>query len=50
MKFRINYTLPNGAEDSIIIEGDDIEQMREQANQELSRRNATDPWSEELDA
>ncbi len=45
MKFRIH----NGDyEDSIIIEGETIEEIREKAHKETSKRNWKDCWSEEL--
>ena len=48
MKFRINYTLQGGIEDSFLLDGDSIEEMREMAESELTRRGGVDPWSEEL--
>lgn len=47
MKARIHYTI-NGEEGSIVLEGDTVEDIREQAEREIARRGATDPWSEEL--
>lgn len=49
MRARIHYTLPDGSDDSLILEGDTVEEIREKADRELERRSATDPWSEELD-
>jgi len=48
MRFRIHYTLSDGSEDSIVLEGNSIAEIRKQADEELARRNAIDPWSEEL--
>lgn len=52
MRFRIHYTITgnNGVdyEDSIIVNGDTVEEIREKADQELVRRGGFDPWSEEL--
>jgi hypothetical protein len=48
MNFRIHYTLSDGSEDSIIVTGDDIEQIREKADAEVAKRGGTDPWSEEI--
>ena len=48
MKFRINYTLQGGTEDSFLLDGDSIEEMREMAESELTRRGGVDPWSEDL--
>ncbi len=47
MQVRIHYTV-NGEEDSIVLSGDTVEDIREQAMQEIERRGATDPWSEVL--
>ena len=49
MKIRIHYTLSDGSEDSLVISGNSIEELREVAAAEVSRRYATDPWSEELE-
>ena len=49
MEVRIHFTMPDGFEDSLIIEADDIAGIREKAANEVARRNATDPWSEEID-
>ena len=48
IKVRIHFTLPDNSEDSLDIEADTIEEIRERAAQEVSKRNATNPWSEEL--
>jgi hypothetical protein len=47
MRFKIHYTLADGYEDSIIIEGDSIDQLRKLAEEEVEARGGTDPWSEE---
>jgi hypothetical protein len=49
MKFRIHYTLPDGSEDSIIISGQTIEDIRKKAAIELKNRGGEDPLSEELE-
>ena len=49
MRARIHFTWPDGTEDSIVLSGDSVEEIREQADSELERRNATNPWSEVLD-
>lgn len=46
MTVRIHYTLPNGAEDSIVLSGETVEDIREQADREVAARGATNPWSE----
>lgn len=48
MRFRINFTWPNGINDSFVIEGDTIEEIRQQAAAEVEQRGATDAWSEQL--
>lgn len=46
MTARIHFTWPDGTEDSIVLTGDSVEDIRAQADRELERRNATNPWSE----
>lgn len=48
MKFKITYTLPNGDEDYFIIEGDDMETIREKAAKEIKRRGISYAYSEEI--
>ena len=53
MKFRIHFTTPglgdgDPGEDSIVIEGDSIEELRKQAAVEVAKRSGTNPWSEEI--
>lgn len=48
MKIKIHYTLPNGEEDSLIIEGDTIEELQITARDEINKRNAKNPWSETI--
>lgn len=48
MTFRIHYTLPDGTEDAVVLSGDTVEEIREKANYEVSKRKATNAWSEEL--
>ncbi len=48
MKFRIHYTLKDGSEDSIVVEGESHEEIREKADIMLEERGGKDPWSEEL--
>ena len=50
MKFRIHYKV-NGYEDSVIIEGDRIEEIREKAYAFTDERGAAreDCWSERVD-
>lgn len=47
MKFRIHYEV-NGHEDSVIVTGDTLEEIRDVANREIAGRGATNAWSEEL--
>lgn len=48
MKYRIHYTLVDGSEDSFVIEGNSIEEIRDKATSELLNRNGRDAWSEEI--
>lgn len=48
MKFRIHYELANGDEDSIVIEGDTLDDIRQKAGEEVAKRSGQNPWSEEL--
>ena len=47
MRFRIHSGDDN--DDSLVIEGDAIEQIQETAAKESQKRGWEDPWSEELD-
>lgn len=50
-RFRIHWSVERdgeGYEDSIIIEGEDIEEVRQKASMYVASRGGTDPWSEEL--
>ena len=49
MRFRIHGTTPCGDEDSIIIEGETLEEIRQKASTETGVRNWTNLWSENLD-
>lgn len=49
-RFRIHFTDASGNDDSFVIEGDNINQLQEQASAGVKERNGTDPWSEELTA
>lgn len=48
LKYRIHFTLGNGVEDSIVIYGETLEEIRDKANEQLSMRSAQDAWCEEL--
>lgn len=47
MTARIHFTWPDGTEDSIVLSGS-VDEIREQAQAEVARREATNPWSEIL--
>jgi len=49
MKLRIHFTIGEDTEDSIIIKGNTIEEVREKADIEVAKRNGVDPWSELLE-
>lgn len=48
MTYRIHFTLPDGTEDSIVLSGDTVEDIRAQADIEVARRSGTNPWSEAI--
>jgi hypothetical protein len=48
MKFRIHFTLTDGTDDSVVIDGDTIPEVQMKATQAVESRGGTDPWSEEL--
>lgn len=48
MKFRIHGENATGNEDSLVIEGDTIEELKVIAAQEIEKRGWVDVWSEEL--
>ena len=48
MKYVIHFLLPDDIEDHIVVEGESVEDIRQQADIEVSRRGGTDPWSEPL--
>lgn len=48
MKYKLNFELTDGSYDSIIVEGESIEEIREIAYKERDKRNSVYEWSEEL--
>lgn len=48
IKVRIHFTMPDGFEDSLVMQADTLEELQKQAADEIERRGAIDPWSEEL--
>ena len=51
MKFAIHFTLSDGSEDTVIIEGDNDEELRQKAAEALAIRNISETdgyWSEEV--
>jgi hypothetical protein len=48
MRFRIHFELSDGAEDSFELKADTVEEIRDQAIEELYKRCGQNPWSEEL--
>lgn len=48
MKFLIHFERPNGSEDSIVITGATLEEIRRKAEAEIEARNGINSWSEEL--
>ena len=47
MTVRIHYTLPDGAEDSLVLTGT-LDDLRTRARAEVDARGGTDEWSEVL--
>jgi hypothetical protein len=50
MKFRIHFELSDGTEDSIVVCGETVEDIRDKANAEVTKRtpHVADAWSEEI--
>ena len=53
MKFKLNYTI-DGYDDSLIVEGETIEEIKRKANHELVQKRGLDQeknnfWSEQID-
>jgi hypothetical protein len=48
LTYRIYYTLPDGSDDSVVLSGESLAAIREQAVAEVARRGGRDPWSEEI--
>jgi hypothetical protein len=48
MKVRIHYELADGSEDSVLVTGETIEEIRQQATVEVEIRNGINPWSEDV--
>ena len=49
MKFQIYGTLPDGSEDSFVVQGDNIEEVQQQAHLKASIMQMTDCWSVDLE-
>lgn len=54
MRFILQFTYPNGTEDSLGVEGENIEEIREKSSQEMKARGIdwdspqANFWSEEI--
>lgn len=48
MKFRIHYTLPDGSEDSTVVSGETIAEIQLAAQESVTERCGSDPWSEQI--
>jgi len=48
MTFRIHFEHQDGTEDSFIVIGETVEEIRVKADAELKKRGGAHPWSEEL--
>lgn len=49
MKFKIYGIDASGSEDSLLIEGETLEELKAMAVQEVEKRGWSDCWSEECD-
>jgi hypothetical protein len=49
LTFKIHFTLPDGTEDYVAIQGEDMDDLREKARDTVESRRGTDPWSEQID-
>ena len=45
MTYEIHYTLPGGSEDSVILEADTVDRLRDMADAHVARVGGFDPWS-----
>ncbi len=48
MRFRIHFEWPDGTEDSILVSGSSIDELREKATAAVVLRNGKNAWSEEV--
>lgn len=48
--YRIHYTLSDGSEDSIVLSGETVDEIRERAQEAVAARGGRDPWSEQLES
>ena len=49
MKFKIHGEYADGTADSVIIEGDSMQELREIARYEVEKRGWSNYWSEEVE-
>ena len=49
MKFLIHYTIGEGEEDTITVEGQTVEECQEAANKAVLSRGGVNPWSEQIE-
>lgn len=48
LKFNIHFELPDGTEDSIVITGETISEIREAAQEAVEARHGIKAWSEAI--
>ena len=48
MKIKIYFELIDGSQDSIILEGETVEELQRKAAEEMKKRNVLEAWSEEI--
>lgn len=49
LTFKIHFTLPDGSEDYVVIQGEDMDELRDKARDAVESRHGTNPWSEQID-
>ena len=48
MTYRIHFEHQDGTADSFVVSGDTTKDVRQQATEELEKRNGVNSWSEEI--
>lgn len=48
MIYKIHFENQNGEADFVVVSGETINEIQEQAARELTKRNGKNPWSEKI--